>query len=474
MPKSAIVSNTMWFLISLGVIAILLIVIFSTKSIVQKKQYRYVIENSSFLRDLKELNKNYVFDGQFSKPMVYRITLDNKRKFDHFDSDEAFLRTFTNKREQIKNVIENITIQRRMYVEYKEKYNSIPKTIFADLPKTRVIKEKKFFLLENQLIKNNTLNPNLGVTLTVRWSYTSPAGRSHYEDYRTLEYQAIINRYKSYFNVDLSKVDENKKMEAAVQAVMNDMIDNAYSSAQIGRMFERYGVEATDKVIILTATSAGFYKQRKSDVFVRENIGSVNEMILASADECGLIQYDNSIKDSEYDEEIEKLEKSRKIVPISNLQFLKITRNLNYQGITYNDILEFDEKLNEYASKERFISVKTVIENVRCAVTDSSFDECFIYNLMKYGGLLHEIVALNKLFTKDSLKSRIDFLENLLGDNKSVNAFDLIVAIKEKYDVDYQIYSIIYDIDKNNTKLYYNPETEKVYSDKEYFYEEIL
>lgn len=65
------------------------------------------------------------------------------------------------------------------------------------------------------------------------------------------------------------------------------------------------------------------------------------------------------------------------------------------------------------------------------------------------------------------------FLEWLMRNRKSVDAFDLIYDLKEMYGIEYSIYSILYDLEKNKTKLYYNPEMEKLYSDKEFFFEEL-
>ena len=208
---------------------------------------------------------------------------------------------------------------------------------------------------------------------------------------------------------------------------------------------------------------------------MKNTVGSVTDMVLYSADSSGLIYYENTVKDEEYDKAISWLERERKIVPISNLLFLKLDSSLSYNGITLDEIKLFDRLVREYSDAHRFLSVKSVLDSIKCKVTENIYDECFVYTLLKYCGFLYEIPSLDKMFSAQVISpSRIEFLTYLVGSNKSVNAFDLIQAIKDTYGVEYSIYSIIYDIDKNRTKLYYNNETEKIYSDKEYFYEEIL
>ena len=77
------------------------------------------------------------------------------------------------------------------------------------------------------------------------------------------------------------------------------------------------------------------------------------------------------------------------------------------------------------------------------------------------------------MFTTIQRPQRIMFLEWLLNGKKSADAYDLVYDLKEMYGVEYNVYSMIYDIEKNKTKLYYNPEMEKIYSSKDYFFEEL-
>lgn len=460
----------MWFFIILG----LLILLITAVSIIKKKQNNYVYLNSTKLAAVKELTKQYTLGHKFQRDFRFRFYLDVKRKFDNFRYEDAIYKSFVENQSSIKHSITQVTIERLAFIEYKEKLAQLPETNLSALPKSRLVSEKKFTKLEDLFISANSWKPNLSLSLTVKWSYTSPKGQNYYEDERTLDYQGMVNRYIEYFGVDLTKIEENNKLEQAVNFVKESMVDIAYSIPQIIALFKKAGIAADEKLAMTTASQAGFLRQRKSEVYIKGGAASVYEMILLSANSNGLIHYNNSVKNDEYDDAIAKLEKDGKIVPISNLLFLKVDVNLDYGGITLNEIKTFFEELEAFAEENRYISVKTVVDNIASKITKADFEECFVYSLMKYSGFLKEIPRLNKLFTKDETPTRLAFLTMLMEPYKSTNVFDLIVQIKDKYDVDYNIYSIIYDIDKGKTKLYYNSETEKLYSDKEYFYEEIL
>ena len=461
-------------IVFLAVVA-LVIALVIILSVVKRKKTNYVLKNSTYLVALKQINDKYSFDTSFNRKLRVHYTLNSKAKFDRFYADDAIRQAFFDNQLKIKTTVEKIARCKVLHKQYLQEISQIPITDFDSLPKTKLLNKSKYYDLEKNIVSQRIKNPDLSLSMVVRWSYTSPAGRNHYEDYRELDYDKIVKIYFNYYGVNLSKVEENDRVEQAIKNVINAMTNYAYSIPQIINLFKTFGIDADEKLAMMTAAKAGFLKNKRSDIYVKNTVGSVTDMVLYSSDSNGLIHYENTVKDEEYDKAISSLEKERKIVPISNLLFLKLDSSLSYNGITLEEIKLFDRLVREYSDVHRYLSVKSILDNIKCKVTESPYDECFVYTLLKYCGFLYEIPCLDKMFTAQVVNpTRIKFLTYLVGSNKSVNAFDLIQAIKETYGVEYSIYSIIYDIDKNRTKLYYNNETEKIYSDKEFFYAEIL
>ena len=453
-------------------LVIAIIVVFN---IIKRKRINYVLLNSTYLIALKQINDRYTFDNNLNKSLRVHYTLNSKAKFDRFYAEDAIRQAFFDNQLKIKTSVEKIARYKVLYKQYLGEISKIEITDFNSLPKTKLLKQSKYYDIEKNLVSQRMKKPDLSLSMVVRWSYTSPAGRNHYEDDRTLNYDQIVKFYFNYFGINLSKVEENDRIEQAIKNVINSMTNYGYSIAQIVNLFKTFGVDADERLAMTTAAKAGFIKNKRSDIYVKSSVGSVTDLVLFSADNSGLIHYENTVKDEEYDDAIKSLEKERKIVPISNLLFLKLDSSLSYNGLTFEDIKDFDRLVREYSDIHRYFSVKSIQDNIKCKVTECAYDECFLYTLLKYNGFVYEIPCLDKMFTAQVANpTRLKFLTYLVGANKSVNAFDLIQAIKDTYGVEYTIYSIIYDIDKGRTKLYYNNETEKIYSDKEFFYEEIL
>ena len=457
------------------VVVCLVVAIIVVFTVVKRKRINYVLLNSPYLKALKKINAKYNFDNNFNRILRVHYTLNSKAKFARFYADDAIRQAFFDNQLKIKTLVEKIARYKALYKQYLVDISKLEITDFSSLPKTKLLKQSKYYNIEKKLVSERMKKPNLYISMDIRWSYTSPAGRNHYEDYRVLDYDKIVKTYANYYGVDLSKVEENDHIEQGIKNVIGAMTSYAYSIPQIINLFKTFGIVADEKLAMMTAEKSGFLKNKWSDIYVKNTVGSMTDMVLYSADNSGLIHYENTVKDEEYDMAISSLEKERKIVPISNLLFLKLDSSLSYNGITLDEIKLFDRLVREYSDVHRYLSVKSVLDNIKCKVTESPYDECFVYTLLKYCGFLYEIPNLDKMFSAQVISpSRIKFLTYLVGSNKSVNAFDLIQAIKDTYGVEYSIYSIIYDIDKNSTMLYYNNETEKIYSDKEYFYEEIL
>lgn len=464
------------FLIVIGIIAVLVATIFvfswySKK--INEKRIVYVKKYSTKYNALLKINERYYFDNSKSTDLVYSYNLKSKRAFDNFKVQDAISNAFYTQRDYIKNAVEIATRNKNLFQLYEMELKSIPQTIFDELPKEKFIKMDNFYKAEEQLIYDTVKVANIQTTLTIEWSYISPAGRNEYYNNRTLNYNDIVKIFFNIYGEDLRMIEENRKRENAIQEVKSKLTKKVYLISQIKQLFKDSNYDASDSFTENFLFSNGFIKKKNTDYYIHSSIKNVKDSILLSSDESGLIVYNNMFKDDEYDNAIDKLQKEGRIIPINNLEFLKVSKELNYQGISLEQIDEFENKLFDYTKKQKYISIETIKNNCQCLVVQTDFEECFIYTIVKYCGFLNEVQGIAGLFTSDKKTQRILFLEWLLSNKKSENAYDLSYNLKECFKVDYPVSSMLYDIEHNNTKLYYNTEMEKVYSSKEYFFEEL-
>lgn len=461
--------------ISVCAVIVLILVFVIVSKIIKKKRTNFVQSTSPYIAKIKSVNAQFENLQKSKSPaLTYHYEFNSKRKFDSFYGDKAIKTVFADNRTEIRMTIENNVRRQSIYKEYQNDISKIEPTVFSDLPKSKLIKEKKYHEIEGRLANNVIIKRLPDTMMSISWSYTTPAGRYHYEDKTILTYRQIINEYKNYYGLDLTKVEENDRLDAILKSVKNYLTKPTYSEDQIIAFIKGHNVEPSNTAITLITQNAGLVKNEKFGLYVRNGINSIRDLILCSADETGLIHYNNFIKSTDYDEAITSLQEERKIVEISNLEFLKISENLSYEGLSMEDIDAFDKLVFDYAQTSPYFSVKTIGENIESRVTDVSFSKRLILSLLKSNRRLREVAGLPGLFTIKGSKERIKFLIHLMGQNKSVNAYDLLQAVADTFDIEYPIASIKYDISKGSSKLYYNDETGKIYSNKDVFYEEIL
>ena len=498
-----------YILLGIFVLAIIIVLIVFSISSYQKHIEAYKVEfvktNSTKLAQVKKINNDFLRYHISTRRIIVSNKLDSKKAFDNFDDEVAIRDAFFNRRTEIYNAIEKVTQEMALAKEYYQKIRNVPSTDFDSLPKDKHVTKDFFCSLEDSLASKAIKKIEAGLVVSVSWSYTSPAGRRSYSDRRVFNYDKTVEMYQKMFNQPQKKVEtatkiddylkqveksrqfkstsEKETKEASIaskpridesaKAVSKQLTKSIYKIDDVVEMYRDFGIEATKLIAEATLSNAGYKKSKYPGFYIQSSIKNVSDLILSSSNELGLIIYENQIKDEEYDNAIVKLEKEGRIVPIDNLHFLKISKNLNYCGMTIDEIDEFESLLLKFARKQLFVSFKQIKENIDCLVTRIEFDECFLQTIVKYCGFLTPVPGIDKLYTTIQKPQRIMFLEWLLKGKKSVDAFDLIYDLKELYDIEYNIYSITYDLDKNKTKLYYNEEMEKIYSNKEYFFEEL-
>lgn len=436
-------------------------------------QKQYVQMHSTKLKAIKDINSKYKFYNPSNRDLRYEISLNSKKAFDNFDIESAIRSTFFKHCLPIKSLMMRVTMDREQFALYKKEISKVPSTDFKALPTIKYMNKSIFEYLEKEYIKNEIIKINTFASVTIHWYYCSPAGYNYYERERKFDYNTIVKLYFNYFNEDLSKIERDEKPENTASNVEIELTKIVYSIDEVIDLYSKNGININESFALSALIAAGYLKVKDSNYYVRSSIKNFKDLILATADKDGLITYDNKLKDDEYDKAINKLEKGGRIIPIDNLHFLKVSRDLDYRGITLSEISNFDNLLMKFVKQEKFVSIKQIRDNIDCLLTKIDFDECFLLTIVKYCGFLYQVPGIDKLFTTIKKPERIMFLEWLLKDEKSVDAYDLVYDLKELYDVEYNISSILYDLSKSDTDLYYNSEMEKIYSNKEYFFEEV-
>lgn len=231
-----------------------------------------------------------------------------------------------------------------------------------------------------------------------------------------------------------------------------------------------------ENIIENIITSANMYKigyRIRSSYIMRKDINSIEDYIKHQALENDFILNDNFLKNSTYYTMMKRIEKNLDIFLISNDEYITI-KKLNELGITKKDVSIFCNQVYERFKNEEYFTVSNVKDLIDInKLDDFGFDDIFFENII---GNIDNIQYLkfsnNKLYS--FLYAVIDskkFVLDCIGGRAAISIDELQYEIEDKYGIEVtqeRIKNAIVDTD-----LYCSNELNKIYQNKEYYYEEV-
>ena len=201
--------NTDWSsLITLS--PIILIAIFIVIYLLcQQRDRKKVFDSSAQLRKLIELNQNTHFEDAQGQ-IILSKSLDTKPKYDRFNLS-AFLDDSILNNADLRNSIESIKKNQKLYEKYKEDIGCLSSEITEEEAKKMKLPYKRYLRIEHELFLKNQLYPTLDCKITCIAKYVSPKGQNHYskkEDHSTSD---ILSRYDRLLQYEIEQNSEENR-----------------------------------------------------------------------------------------------------------------------------------------------------------------------------------------------------------------------------------------------------------------------
>lgn len=441
----------------------------------EQKKEEYVNTYSIKIKEINSINSRYDFITLPRDKTHYSIRLTSKKEFDNFIIADNLCEIFSINKEEIQNFIYKTRELQTKYKTYKKELKSVKETDFNELPRVNFIKEQEFKNKEDEKVKSLIKEINIDTNLVITWFYRSPKGNRYYKNSKQFSLLQCDNLFKKFFGSSAMKTNNINQQEQIFIKCSNLLKKDAYKLNQVIGILKINGINATEDMAISILIRLGFKISKNGQYYTKDDFRDMKDLILSSSDDSGLITYDNPIKDDEYDSAITKLQNEGRIIPIDNLHFLRISKSLNYNGVTLSVLSDFYDRLNQYVSDKEYFSLNQVKTNIDNAICSSRFDDVFLGYVIKFSGFTKEVNSIKNLFTTLDDNERILFLKSFFKNTKSINAYDLSMYINDNFGVNYPVTSMKYDIEKVNSKtsLYYNEDTEKIYLNKDVFFDEM-
>lgn len=205
--------------VSGGVLAIVLACVFTSRN---KKYKAFVLEKSTLLKQVEEINKSFEF---FNYKNYYRFSrrFDNKRSW--YNTEPVSL--FTQKLRD--NYIEWVGLKRRiqrnqdLFEEYRQKIKPLHYSMTKSFCEQENMDYKKCLKIEKDLFNKKVLHPRTDIEFYVNLHYSSPKGQVQEDKNQTFGFKEFARVLDS---VSQKRVDREtyEILAAGERSVLTDSL----------------------------------------------------------------------------------------------------------------------------------------------------------------------------------------------------------------------------------------------------------
>lgn len=278
--------------------------------------------------------------------------------------------------------------------------------------------------------------------------------------------QAIIDTNNRLSKIRSVFIETYYKLEDAKKTYISALKDKSLENFETD--MKSIGYTVSNNYLISKFASIGEYL---SCELLKLDIIDTNQFISKYEDLC---------KNLEFNYLLDKLKQQYKIIEFEKGAYINI-KKLNQMGIYLADIKAYCSEVYKFRDDGKCFSIKTLRDDGFChKLDDLGMDDIFYENLLKYNNQFFFYKMSNGyVFSTGKKPSVAIIVFEILKDVRMISIYDLQDILRKQYGV---TSSIISDggslvnqslIFEENTNLFYSKEFEKIYFDKEDFYEEV-
>lgn len=174
-----------------------------------------VQQTSSHYKKLKNLNKNYKFEGKLIKKVSLVEKCTSKKEFDKAIIDDYLQKGIQNDLSTFSHIIESNEKMHKLYREYVKEFNQLmPERINnTKFFKIHDIKHWVVNYYERLVFRFYKLRPTKYTKVSIKISYSSPQGKNNYVKQHEYSYDAI----KRHFDYVQKLIDKRATRENLIR-----------------------------------------------------------------------------------------------------------------------------------------------------------------------------------------------------------------------------------------------------------------
>lgn len=277
-----------------------------------------------------------------------------------------------------------------------------------------------------------------------------------------------------YIHGEEIRVDYILLEETELEKLRELLVEDIYTVEQLDRIGSVVDPDFHDKFLNnMTLMKLGY--SLKGNYVLTSAYGSVeryfNDLILNQ--DYFVREPKDIFKTTTFNMALYFLEKDLDIVKVEKDTYIT-AKKLNEAGVSKEDLIDFRNEVIRLAPKGKFFTLHTIQKaGLMHSLEELGFDSIFYERIIWTAPNIRTIpLAIGYIFlisNKDvSLK---DFIQSIVEEFESINLYDLQDYIKDNYKINLDIYKITSII--RDSHMYYSEDMNKIYIDKNTFYEEI-
>ncbi len=314
----------------------------------------------------------------------------------------------------------------------------------------------------------------------------APVTMEEYAEFYESEYgmlsQTVIANIapliSEYYHNGVFEIDQPLLLEDEIIILKRELQGDFYFTEDLKKIFiEKFGEENLKKFNARTIKQLGF--KVYANFVIEKRFANANEFftkILLAKDNVDFRELENGklIYVQAAVKALDDLRKDYTLLEYEDMKFIKYERlHTVHPKITKEQLKEYAEMAINYDADRYFTIQSLQKKGFNNQLHEIGLEEWFFACLIRN----HETVRFiktggNIVFRRGKRAiTTVDFIRFILKQKLKMNIYDFILYIYEEYGVNLEKEKIVYTI--KETDLYYDDIMEKIYLNKDYYYEEV-
>ena len=243
--------------------------------------------------------------------------------------------------------------------------------------------------------------------------------------------------------------------------------------------YQLFGSIPSDSMIDIIMNKS-YYKKIDENIYYSQRYNTVYDYLLEESINNNVYKIDYSIETKLFNLSMKKIRNKNYMIFVDDGIYYGL-KKISDSNITPSTFKLFCKSVADVLNSDKFATISLIKQKVISPINNLNLSDKALISLISANIkiILQDIGSIKLFCLKDSSSSK-DFIGDLIGNaistfqKQSVDIYEMIDYLNNKYSLEldyYNFYTLIKKV--NNNKIYFSEDTEKIYANKQAYYEEV-